>query len=122
MPKRICIISTVHRAFDTRIFHRQARTLADAGYEVLYLVSHTHDDSVDGIEIHALHKRSLIKRLLSLPSIFNQALEFNADAYHLHDPELLILAAWLRLANRCVIYDAHEDYAAYIPTKEYLVK
>lgn len=120
MPKRICIISTVHQPFDTRIFHKQARTLRDVGYTVSYLVRHTHNEIVDGIQITALKSGGLIRRLLSLPSVLRTALSTHAEVFHVHDPELIILAIWLRLLGRKVIYDAHEDIAADIPHKEYL--
>jgi glycosyltransferase involved in cell wall biosynthesis len=122
MTHRICIISTVHQPFDTRIFHKQAQTLARAGYEVMYLVSHSRDEVIDGIEIRRLERGTLVRRLLSLPAVFRKALATRADVFHLHDPELIILALWLRLAGRQVIYDAHEDIAADIPYKDYLAR
>jgi len=31
---KVCHISTVHSVFDTRIFYKECKTLAKAGYEV----------------------------------------------------------------------------------------
>ena len=34
---KVCILSTVHAAFDDRIFHKQAKTLAQAGYNMIVI-------------------------------------------------------------------------------------
>ena len=53
MP-RIVHLTTVHNPFDNRIFHRECKTLAAAGYEVALLAVHTDDESREGIAIRAL--------------------------------------------------------------------
>jgi glycosyltransferase involved in cell wall biosynthesis len=120
MKRRVCIVSTVHTPFDIRIFRKEARTLVDAAYEVIYLVPHDKDEIVEGVQIRALKRHRLLWRLLLIPWLFKQALSFKADVYHVHDPELILLALLLRFAGRCAIYDAHEDIGADIPHKAYL--
>jgi dihydropteroate synthase len=51
MLSKICILSTVHQALDDRIFHKEAKTLARAGYEVVLIAQHDGDEMVDGVKI-----------------------------------------------------------------------
>ncbi|MGD8623732.1 MAG: glycosyltransferase, partial [Anaerolineae bacterium] len=53
--------------------------------------------------------------------LVRRALATGADAYHFHDPELLLVAPWLRLRTGApVVYDVHEVYADFIRVKDYL--
>lgn len=56
MPARVCILTTVHQPFDTRIFHKQAKTLVEAGNDVTLVAQHDKNEVVDGVEIVALLK------------------------------------------------------------------
>lgn len=40
---RACILSAVHSAFDTHVFHREVISLADAGFDVRLLVPYDGD-------------------------------------------------------------------------------
>ncbi len=53
---KVCILTSVHPAFDVRIFYREAKTLAKAGYDVNLIVQHNRDETVDGIKIIARGK------------------------------------------------------------------
>lgn len=53
---KVCMITTVHYPFDTRIFHKEAKTLAKAGYEVTLIAQHNKNEIIDGIKIIALPK------------------------------------------------------------------
>ncbi len=120
---KVCILSTVHSAFDDRIFHKQAKTLVKAGYDVTLIVQHDKDKVIGGVKIIALHKpRNRFTRLFGLTwRAFQLALRQHADIYHFHDPELL-LWGWLlqKITHKPVIYDVHEYYADSILTKEWI--
>ena len=120
MGRKVCILTTVHPPFDTRIFHKQAKTLVGAGYDVTLIVQHDKNEVVDGVKIIALPKpRNRFTRIFSLTwRAFRLALRQHADVYHFHDPELLPAGALLKLFTKAkVIYDVHEDVPEQILTK-----
>ena len=54
MKKKICILISIHPPFDTRIFHKEAKTLAGADYNVTLIAQHNKKEIVDGIKIISL--------------------------------------------------------------------
>ena len=123
MLGKVCIITTVHQPFDNRIFHKEAKTLANAGYEVTLIAQHDKNEVVDGINIVALPKiKNRLYRILLLGwKAFKLTLNQNADIYHFHDPEFLPWANKLKNKTKSkVIYDVHEDYVSSIRQKEYI--
>ena len=125
MPAKICILTTVHPPFDIRIFHKQAKTLVKAGYDVSLIVQHDKNDVVDDVKIIALPKpRNRFTRIFGLTwRAFRLALRQHADIYHFHDPELLGIALLLRVLTRGkIIYDVHEDVPQQIAEKQWILK
>ena len=105
-------LGSTHHAFDTRIFQKECKTLAAAGYAVTFIVPHDRDEKVDGVQIRAVPKpRSGRERLQkTLKLIYHSALAEDADAiFHFHDAELLPYMLLLKLRGRRVVYDAHEN-------------
>jgi len=116
IKKRICILTTVHSAFDPRIFYKQAKTLITAGYDVTLIAQHEKSEIVDGIKIVALPKpKNRLHRmfLLTLKMLY-LSIKYRADLYDFHDPELIPVGSLLKILRKKVIYDVHEDYSKQI--------
>jgi glycosyltransferase involved in cell wall biosynthesis len=108
---KVCHVTSLHPPFDVRIFHKECRTLAQAGYDVTLLAQADWPEKiVDGVRIIGLptianrYERVRLWRL-----IIKEVKEMRPDFVHFHDPELLLIIPFLRPAK--LIYDCHEPYA-----------
>lgn len=119
---RVAILSSVHDALDPRIFHKQARTLAAAGFAVHLFARHEHDERRDGVVIHALPEpRSRWGRPAQWARLAWGVLRLRPALIHIHDPELLPLLLLLRaLTGARAVYDAHEYYGAEVARREWI--
>ncbi len=123
--KKVCHITTVHPSFDKRIFHKECKTLAKAGYDVILIAQHEKDEVVDKIKIIALPKpKNGFERILfSSQKAYKLALKQKVDIYHFHDPEFLPWAIKLKKKTGTkIIYDVHEDYPEQILSKHWIPK
>ncbi len=120
--KKICILTSVHPALDIRIFQKQARTLAKAGYEVVLVAPHPRAETLEGVRIVPVERfASRKKRMLeTTKQVWQAALREKADIYHFHDPELIPIGLALRFSRHKVIYDIHEDLPADILDKPWI--
>lgn len=112
MKANVCILTSVHTAFDTRIYYKQAKTLASAGHNVTFIAPHDKNETSDGIKIIGIAKpKNRIWRMFKTIKIFISALKQKAEIYHFHDPELLPTGVLLKFfTHGKVIYDVHEHY------------
>jgi glycosyltransferase involved in cell wall biosynthesis len=119
---KIAILTSAHSAFDDRIFHKQARSLARAGYEVTIVAPHERDEEVEGVRVLSVPRsRTRLKRmLLTPPQILLRGLRVRAAIYHFHDPELIPVGLFLRALGKKVIYDVHEFNADTVLTKHWI--
>ncbi len=112
----ICVVTSAHDFNDDRIFHKQIKSLLEEGLSITYLSKPTevefHHPSFTHLDIP--QEKSKLKRVLAIHRLYKKCLEVNARVYHLHDPELVILASKLRKAGKKVIFDIHEDYKSSI--------
>ena len=117
---KVCILTSSHKAYDERIFYKEAKSIAGAGYEPVVIAPHPADEILDGIRIKAVPVGAgKLKRLLLTPfQILAAAVKEKADIYHFHDPELIPAGVILRLLGKKVIYDSHEYYKLKIISME----
>jgi glycosyltransferase involved in cell wall biosynthesis len=116
---KVCIISTVHNALDSRIFYREACSLQQAGYKVTIIAIHDRPETLQGIMILPLKRLPRSRRPLLWWKLLRLSLATKADIYHIHDPELLFVSPLIRfLTQKPVIYDVHESMADFIEIKD----
>ncbi len=120
---RICVATTVHYAFDTRIYFKQVRSLSKR-----FIVDYYSQGCSDG-------KPEPSGKFISLPrsdtkfgrikvnfGLFKLLWISKYDIYHFHDPELILLGLFLKLKKKQVIFDMHEDISRQIENKEWIPK
>jgi glycosyltransferase involved in cell wall biosynthesis len=117
----VTILSSVHLALDNRVFYREARSLQQAGYTVNLIAVHDREEVKEGIHIMPLPSVRRWQRPVLWLLLFDMARKTQADLYHFHDPELLLLSLLLHwLTGKPTIYDVHEVYADFVQVKEYI--
>lgn len=122
---KICHVTTVHSYNDTRIFLKEAKTLAKVGFDVHLIAKNVESKKLEGINIHGLESQKVgrLKRIIqSSNEVFDKALSIDADIYHFHDPELMPVGIKLMKRGKKVIYDVHEDLPRQILTKHWIPK
>ncbi len=121
-PIRVAHLTSTHEAFDTRIFWKECRTLALAGYDVTLVAPHDVDVSRDGVRIAAVPRPGGRGERATRTAwrVFRAGWRSRAHVIHVHDPELLPWALLMKLLGRRVIYDAHENLPKDIRSKHYL--
>lgn len=117
-------MSSVHDVFDTRIFHKEAKTLKKAGYDVTLIAQHTKKEVINGIEIIPIDEsNNRYKRFIkTVWEVLKKSFQVKGDIYHFHDPELIPIGLLLKLNGMKVIYDVHEDVPKQIVSKEWIWK
>lgn len=118
-------MTSAHGWADGRIFQKECRSLANAGYDVIELTNEEKDAVEDGVYVRGLGTcRNRLHRMTTKMFVMAvHAFWLSADIYHFHDPDLLLPGLLLRAFNKRVIYDIHEDmprtvlYKYYIPVR-----
>lgn len=125
-PIKVCHITSAHPRYDVRIFKKECKSLASNGYDVTLIVNdHLNDEVIDKVKIVSVrfkYKNRVERILKSKRKFFKKAIEFDADVYHFHDPELLPLGNKLKRIGKKVIFDSHENYTMQIKEKYYIPK
>jgi len=108
-------LTTVHSPGDVRIFLKECRTLAHAGYEVALIARGNKTEvnenvKICGLNINASYRWDRMSR--GLWKMLVSALAERGDLYHFHDPELIPVGLFLKLIGKKVVYDVHEDFRA----------
>jgi len=121
--KVICHFTSVHKKYDTRIFHKECCSLAMEGYVVYYIVPGAENETKEGVNIVGVETsgNSRFSRMTSTVwRVLKKVKEINADIYHFHDPELIPVGIVLSLLGKNVVYDVHENVPQDILDKEWL--
>jgi glycosyltransferase involved in cell wall biosynthesis len=116
---RIRHLTSVHQIGDNRILYREAKGLADAGYDVALVVGQVSTGPVAGVPVIGVGPaRNRVARATgTVWKVFRAARRERARIYHLHDPELLWAGLLLKLLGHRVVYDVHEDAPKQIMNK-----
>jgi glycosyltransferase involved in cell wall biosynthesis len=111
---RVVHLTSSHPPDDVRIFLKECRSLAEAGYEVHLVAPGRGGQKRDGIEIHTFElpdgpRPVRIPRRLWRAWRSGRRLE--PDICQFHEPELVPVALLLKASGARIVYDVHEDYA-----------
>jgi glycosyltransferase involved in cell wall biosynthesis len=119
---KIVHLTSVHTAFDVRVFHKECKSLARSGKHVVLIAPHQRDEVVDSVEVKGIQIGGgrLVRMTRTVWSLYREALRQNGDVYHFHDPELIPLGLLLAARGKTVVYDIHEDAPADILHKDYI--
>lgn len=123
--KKVCHLTSAHPWNDVRIFHKECKSLAKGDFEVSLIAFEAEAGVYEQVRvIDAGHKPAgrFNRMIAGTKAVFKAACELDADIYHLHDPELLIIGKKLIQRGKRVVYDAHEDLPLQIMAKHWIPK
>jgi glycosyltransferase involved in cell wall biosynthesis len=121
MTLRVVHVSVVHRADDPRIYERECRTLAKAGYRVAYLAPGSVRRRDEwGVLVAPLPHQSRKTRFLNSVEIAEALRALKPHVLHVHDPELLTLFPAVKAFVPRLVYDMHEYLPEQVAAKPYI--
>jgi glycosyltransferase involved in cell wall biosynthesis len=119
---RISILNVHHPPFDKRVFHKVARSLVDAGHEVVSIVpSDEPVEDTGGVRFVTIPPaKSLPNRLVSVWRLIRAGMKEKADACLAVEPESWCAGLVIRLlTGRKLVFDVHEhapsEFAKFFP-------
>ena len=107
-------LTSAHVVRDTRIFIKEAQSLAAAGFRVGILgPGERHETTQEsGVELITLPRpRTRAARFtVFMRALKREVIALRPRCVHIHDPDLLIIGRSLSAQGILVVYDVHEDY------------
>lgn len=115
---KICFLSSMHPANDKRVHDKEARSLVQAGFEVVHIcprcsaTSHDSYRTVDGVGVRQYASgNGLRSRVRQLGRLYSMAKAEDADAYHCNEVDSWFVGVLLKILCRKVcVFDVHEHY------------
>jgi glycosyltransferase involved in cell wall biosynthesis len=119
---KVCHITSAHPPFDVRIFHKECVSLAQAGHDVTLIApADFQEQTVQGVRVLGVTKSaSRTGRVNVWLEIARLVRQIKPEIVHFHDPDLLLVAPFLKARHR--IYDCHERNAVAMLNKPWLPK
>jgi len=112
---RVCFLSFTHQYYDTRILHKEALSLAEAGFDVIHLApgvvgERCIDERVD-IQLYP-SEPGLWGRIRKYITLYRCGVKLDADVYHCNEPESWLVGCVIKWLHRdkCIVFDVHEHY------------
>ena len=123
--KKVVHLASVQRPFETRVFMKECRSLAKAGYNVSLVAQAETGGVYEGVTLTPIrpcaNRRERMTR--GIWDILATALKMRADLYHFHSPELMPVGILLKILTPArVVYDAHENHPDKITGKAWIPK
>jgi glycosyltransferase involved in cell wall biosynthesis len=109
----VCFLSSAHPVDDKRVFQKEARSLAEAGWSVVHLAPGTTNSSW---EEHGVLLRTYpagagkTGRLRRLGKLYRLARGTGARAYHCNEVDSWAVGLLLKRRATRIVFDAHEHY------------
>jgi len=125
MSLKVCHLTSVHPINDGRIFYKECKSLADAGFDVTLIAfgDIAFEDvkyNVKRISLDVPATNRFLRFYKRSKAIYRKAIEIDCAIYHFHDPELLPVGLKLKKNGKKVIFDSHEFYGEQIKHKKYI--
>lgn len=119
---KIVHLTSVHKMLDPRIFLKECLTLKKNGYNVTIVAPYDRDVCIEGVNIKAVKRpqNRFMRLTKTICDVYKIARHEQADLYHFHDPELMIVGLLLKCEGKKIIYDIHEDVPNLILEKEWI--
>jgi len=108
----VCIITTIHKDFDNRIFFRQALSLVNSGMKVCIIAPWNFKDvergDYDFIDSGPYPSTRFLRIFHSIKT-YRHARKINSKVFIFHDPDFLLPSLFLKNKSNNVVYDCHEN-------------